>query len=144
MNIHLIALKMQHARKHPKLKSHLIVELIILLVIISSICYFAIPNINNMLDTSRQKSADNDAQIIAVVAETWLTEQQTNESVPAVDSELKLAKDEVEQIVEMATSIDEDIAKNVTIIVNGNQVPECYKLKSVNLVKSEYKSVINK
>ncbi|MFZ2537629.1 MAG: hypothetical protein WAX04_01855 [Oscillospiraceae bacterium] len=135
---------MQHSKKKPKAKSHIMLELIILLLSIATIAFFAIPKLNGMLSTSRQKSADNDAQIIAVAAQAWLTQQETAEIMPTIVEANTLSEGDVKQIISLASSIDAEVAKTVVITVNGEIAPECYQLKSVNLVKKQFNATVNK
>ncbi|MEG0691792.1 MAG: hypothetical protein RR444_01795 [Oscillospiraceae bacterium] len=135
---------MQHSKKQKKAKSYLIVELIVLLLILATIGFFAIPKLNSMLNTSRQQSVDNDAVIVATAAQAWLTQQETAETVLTVDTTNMLSVEDVDQIVKTTTGIDDEVAKTVKVWVKGNQVPECYQLKTVELVKKGFTGKINK
>ncbi len=134
---------MEHAKKK-KAKSYILIELIVLLLIIATIAIFAIPRFNGMLANSRQQSANNDAEILAVAAQAWLTQQETAETILIIDEPNMLSEGDVKQIVSMASSIDNEVAKTVSISVNGSQAPECYQLKSVKLVKKQVIGVVNK
>lgn len=128
---------MQHAKKKEKTKgkSHIVIELIILLLIIGTIAFFAIPKLTDMLNTSRQNSADNDAQVVMIAAEAWLIEQKTAGLMPTIEADNLLSDGDVKQVLAIAGSIDDVTAQTVKVTVVGNTEPDCYTVKSVTLTK---------
>lgn len=135
---------MQHLKKKKKTKSHPIAELIVLLLIIATIAYFAIPKLTGMLETSRQNSADNDAQILVRVAQAWLTQQEVAEIIPVIEQDNHLNEGDVKQIVAMADSIDQEVASTVVVTVKGSQIPDCYQLAGVKLTKKGMTATVTK
>lgn len=131
---------MEHAMKKKKSsKMRIVIELIALLAAIVAIAVIAIPQLSKLLDESRQKSADNDARLVAIATQTWLTEQETKELIPAVLQDNKLSADDISQVLEIAASIDEETAKTVEITLKGSSAPACYEIESIDLTKKEFK-----